>query len=370
MNKQNMQIKFFDFSCEIAEVGDQILDAVKKVIHSGRYILDNEVTAFEKEFAKACACKYAIGVASGTDALFLALKALDIGPGDEVITVANTFAATALSIMYTGATPVFIDIEPRSYLMDPTLIQEAITPNTKAILPVHLYGACANMDKIMEIAAGRNLFVLEDACQAHGALYKNRPAGGMGHLSAFSFYPTKNLGAYGDGGMIITNDTELFKKLTLLRNYGQKDRYTYHIPGYNSRLDEMQAAILRVKLKYLFNWVERRQKIAALYDIGLKDINLVHASMDKTSTHAYHLYVISVEKRDELQVHLKDNGVETLIHYPVLLHKQKAFKKVKVFGQLKHAELRSNQILSLPIHPWLTDDEVHYIIDCVKDFYS
>lgn len=272
--------------------------------------------------------------------------------------------------MYTGATPVFVDIEPHSYLMDPTLIRAAITPNTKAILPVHLYGVCTDMDKIMEIAANHNLYVLEDACQAHGALYKKRPAGGMGHLAAFSFYPTKNLGAYGDGGMITTNDTDLFNKLTLLRNYGQKNRYSYHIPGYNSRLDEMQAAILRVKLKYLFNWVERRQKIADLYDIGLKDINLVKTCTDNASTHAYHLYVISVENRDELQLHLKEHGVETLIHYPVLLHKQKAFKGAKVFGQLKHAELRSNQILSLPIYPWLKDEEVHYIIDGVKDFYS
>ncbi len=369
MNKQNMQIKFFNFSPEISETGDQILNAIKRVISSGQYILGNEVRFFEKEFANACACKHAIGVASGTDALFLALKAIDVGPGDEVITVANTFAATALAIMYTGATPVFIDIEPQSYLINTLLIKEAITPKTKAILPVHLYGACADMDKIMEIAADHNLYVLEDACQAHGALYKKRPAGGMGHLAAFSFYPTKNLGAYGDGGMITTNDTDLFNKLILLRNYGQKDRYSYNIPGYNSRLDEIQAAILRVKLKYLSDWIGRRQKIANLYDIGLSDINLLKPPIDNDSIHTYHLYVISVEQRDELQVHLKDNGVETLIHYPVLLHKQKAFKGAKVCGQLKHAELRSNQILSLPIYPWLKDDQVHYIIDCVRNFY-
>jgi len=370
MNKQNIPIKFFDFSPEISEIGDQIQNAIKRVISSGRYILGNEVIAFEKEFAKACSCKHAIGVASGTDALFLALKAFDVGPGDEVITVANTFAATALAIMYTGATPVFVDIEPQSYIIDTTEIKEAITPKTKVILPVHLYGACADMDKIMEIAANHNLYVLEDACQAHGALYKKRPAGGIGHLAAFSFYPTKNLGAYGDGGMITTNDTDLYNKLVLLRNYGQKDRYSYSIPGYNSRLDEIQAAILNVKLKYLFDWLEKRQRIADLYDIGLSDINLVKTRIDNTSTHAYHLYVISVENRDELQAHLKDNGVETLIHYPVPLHKQKAFKETKVYGQLKHAELRSNQILSLPIYPWLKDEEVNYIIDCVKDFYT
>ncbi len=370
MNKQNMQIKFFDFSPEISEIENQILDAIKKVISSGRYILGNEVIDFEKEFAKACSCKHAIGVASGTDALFLSLKAFDVGPGDEVITVANTFAGTALAIMYTGATPVFVDIEPQSYLINTLLIKEAITPKTKAILPVHLYGACADMDKIMEIAASHNLYVLEDACQAHGALYKKRPAGGMGHLGAFSFYPTKNLGAYGDGGMITTNDTDLFNKLILLRNYGQKDRYSYNIPGYNSRLDEIQAAILRVKLNYLFNWLAKRHKIANLYDIGLNDINLVKTHIDNDSIHAYHLYVISVEQRDELQVHLKDNDVETLIHYPVLLHKQEAFKGAITYGQLKLAELRSNQILSLPIYPWLKDEEVHYIIDCVRNFYS
>jgi len=370
MNKEIISIKFFDFSPEISKIGDQIQNAVKRVISSGRYILGSEVLAFEKEFAQVCSCKHAIGVASGTDALFLALKAFDVEPGDEVITVANTFAATVLAIMYTGAIPVFVDIEPQSYLINTLLIKKAITQKTKVILPVHLYGACADMDKIMEIAASHNLYVLEDACQAHGALYKKRPAGGIGHLAAFSFYPTKNLGAYGDGGMITTNDTDLYNKLDLLRNYGQKDRYSYSIPGYNSRLDEMQAAILRAKLKYFFDWLEKRQRIADLYDIGLSDINLVKTRIDSTSTHAYHLYVISVEKRDELQAHLKDNGVETLIHYPVLLHKQEAFKEAKVYGQLKHAELRSNQILSLPISPWLKDEEVHYIIDCVRDFYS
>jgi len=370
MNRQKKSIKFFDFSPEISEIGDQVHNAMKRVISSGRYILGSETAAFEKEFAQVCSCKHAVGVASGTDALFLALKALNVGPGDEVITVANTFAATALAIMYTGATPVFIDIEPHSHLINTLLIKEAITPQTKVILPVHLYGACADMDKIMEIAARCNFYVIEDACQAHGAIYKKRPAGGIGHLAAFSFYPTKNLGAYGDGGMVTTNDTVLYNKLILLRNYGQKNRYSYSIPGYNSRLDEIQAAVLNVKLKYLFNWLERRQRIADMYDVGLGDINLVKTRTAKTCTHAYHLYVISVEKRDELQVCLKDNGVETLIHYPVLLHKQKAFKKAKVHGQLKHAELRSNQILSLPIYPWLKDDEVHYIIDCVRNFYS
>ena len=370
MNKQNIPIKFFDFSPEISEIGDQIKDAINRVISSGRYILGNEVGSFEKEFAQVCSCKHAVGVASGTDALFIALKAFDVGPGDEVITVSNTFAATALAIMYTGATPVFVDIEPDSHLMNTLLIKDAITPKTKAIIPVHLYGACADMDKIMEIAASHNLYVLEDACQAHGALYKNRPAGGIGHLAAFSFYPTKNLGAYGDGGMITTNDTDLYNKLILLRNYGQKDRYSYNIAGYNSRLDEIQAAILRIKLKYLSEWVEKRQKIANIYDIGLSDINLFKTRIDNSSTHAYHLYVISVEKRDVLQAHLKDNGVETLIHYPVPLHKQKAFEKTKVYGQIGQTELRSNQILSLPIYPWLKDDEVHYIIDCVRDFYS
>lgn len=370
MNNQNIPIKFFDFSPEISEIGDQIKDAINRVIYSDRYILGNEVSAFEKEFSKVCSCKHAVGVASGTDALFLALKAFDVGPGDEVITVANTFAATALAIMYTGATPVFVDIGPNSHLINTLLIEKAITPKTKAIIPVHLYGACADMDKIMAIATDHNLYVLEDACQAHGALYKNRPAGGIGHLAAFSFYPTKNLGAYGDGGMITTNGTDLYNKLILLRNYGQRDRYSYNIPGYNSRLDEIQAAILNEKIKYLSKWVEKRQKIAGIYDIGLSDINLVKTRINFASTHAYHLYVISVEKRDELQAHLKDNGVETLIHYPVPLHKQEAFEEAKVYGQLKQTELRSNQILSLPIYPWLKDEEVHYIIDCVKNFYG
>ena len=237
-----MKIPFSDFSRETDEIGSEIRSALDRVISSNTFVLGNEVKLFEKEFAEFCSCTYGVGLATGTDALFLALKAMGIGPGDEVITVSHTFAATALAIIYTGAAPVFIDIEESSYLMDPSLIEEAVTDKTKAVIPVHLYGMCADMDKIREIASKYNLFVLEDACQAHGALYKGSRAGSLGDAAAFSFYPTKNLGAYGDGGMVTTRDSRLYEKLLLLRNYGQKDRYHYLMVGYNSRLDEIQAA--------------------------------------------------------------------------------------------------------------------------------
>jgi dTDP-4-amino-4,6-dideoxygalactose transaminase len=262
-----------------------------------------------------------------------------------------------------------VDIEKDSHLIDPAAIEDAITKKTRGIIPVHLYGMCADMDRINKIAKKYKLFVLEDACQAHGALYKGKSAGSLGDVAAFSFYPTKNLGAYGDGGCVTTNNEGLYKKVLLLRNYGQTDRYHYEIPGYNSRLDEIQAAILRVKLQHLNNWIEKRRKIAARYDQGLKGINFISEKHAKGSTHVYHLYVIAVEKRDELKKHLADKGIETLIHYPVPLHKQKIFDKARVAGTLENTDTRASQILSLPFHPWLADDEIGYVINAVKVFY-
>jgi len=361
-----MVIDFFDFKREIAAYGGELETALQKVLRSGRYILGEEGARFEQSFAGVCGCGHALGVASGTDALFLALKAFGVGQGDEVITVANTFAATALAIAYTGATPVFVDIEPDSHLINPGCIEAAITDRTKAIIPVHLYGQCADMDAIMAIAHRHGLAVLEDACQAHGALYRGRTAGSLGHAAAFSFYPTKNLGAYGDAGAITTNDKDLYGKLCLLHNYGQTDRYHHILKGYNSRLDELQAALLNAKLKRFMEWTGRRQEIARRYDERLAGINLIPVKLKQGSTHVYHQYVIAVPERDGLQEHLERKGIATLIHYPVPLHKQAAFADAHTAGNLRQTELRASQILSLPIHPWLEDQEVDYIIEAIQ----
>jgi len=366
---RKMAIRFFDFAREIAAIGGEMRSALDRVLDSGRYILGDEVATFEDAFADLCACSFAVGVASGTDALFLALKAYGIGEGDEVITVAHTFAASALAIAYTGATPVFVDIGDTSHLIDPACLEAAVTEKTKAVIPVHLYGQCADMDRIMDIARARSLVVVEDACQAHGARYKGRPAGSLGHAAAFSFYPTKNLGAYGDAGMITTNDADLCKRLRLLRNYGQTDRYHHAIRGYNSRLDEMQAAILKAKLPYLEQWIMRRQEIARQYGEGLRKIELIRPCLAEGSTHVYYLYVLAVKDRDALQTYLEEKGIETLIHYPVPLHRQKAFGNARVSGVLKNTERRVGQILSLPMYPWLRDDEVGYIIEAIKGYY-
>jgi dTDP-4-amino-4,6-dideoxygalactose transaminase len=359
-------IKFFDFSKETAQIGDEIATAVRKVIKSGRFILGPELEAFENEFAEFCSVKHAVGVATGTDALFLSLKAIGIGSGDEVITVANTFAATALAISYTGAKPVFVDINDDGHLIDPEKIEAAITNRTKAIIPVHLYGQCADMDSITAIAKRYNLFVLEDACQAHGALYRGRKAGSLGHAAAFSFYPTKNIGAYGDAGMITTNDAVLFEKLRLYRNYGQTDRYSYTLRGYNSRLDEIQAAILRVKIRHISEWNRKRQKVADLYDRELGGINQIAPGLEPGSMHVYHLYVITLKDRDRLQQHLTSHGIETLIHYPVPLNKQEIFTDSVTLSALVNTEKRCNEILSLPMYPALTTAQVEKVCKAVK----
>ncbi|MBN2297767.1 MAG: DegT/DnrJ/EryC1/StrS family aminotransferase [Deltaproteobacteria bacterium] len=365
-----MKIPFYDFSREQSCIGDDVRSAIDRVLASDRFILGHELALFEKEFARLCSCQYAVGVASGTDALFLALKAMGTGPGDEVITVSHSFAATALAILYTGATPVFVDIEDNSYHMEPNLLKKAITKHTKAVIPVHLYGTCAPMSAINEIAKAHGIYVLEDACQAHGALYKGNPAGSLGDAAAFSFYPTKNLGAYGDAGMITTNDATLYEKLLLLRNYGQRNRYHYEMIGYNSRLDEMQAAILRTKLGSLSRWIQKRQEIALQYDSGIRDIDMQGLSLEKGSTHVYYLYVIAVDDRDDLMTYLSDRGIETLIHYPVPIHMHKPFQDAKIIGQLRNTELRSSQVLSLPLHPFLHDDEIGWIIESVQGYYA
>lgn len=362
-------IPFIDLTREYAEISKEITQAIQRVLKSGWFILGEEVKQFEEEFSKYIGTKYGIGVNSGSDALFLALKALGIGTGDEVITISHTFISTVDSIVRNGAKPVFVDIDPDTYCIDVAKIEERITEKTRAILPVHLYGHPADMEPIMEIAKKYNLWVIEDACQAHGAEYKGKKVGGIGVLGCFSFYPTKNLGAYGDGGIIVTSNEELAEKLKMLRNYGQPQKYYHDFVGINSRLNEIQAAILQVKLKHLDEWNEKRRRVANLYREFLKSSNVIVPVEKEYAKHAYHLYVIRCRERDKLQQYLSERGIETQIHYPIPVHKQKAYLDL-VDAQLPITEKICDEILSLPIYPWLNNDEVSSIAEVIKNAIS
>jgi dTDP-4-amino-4,6-dideoxygalactose transaminase len=365
-------IPFIDLKSEYAEINEEIAQAVQRVIKSGWFILGEEIKKFEEEFSKYIGTKYGIGVNSGSDALFLALKALGIGKGDEVITVSHTFISTVDAIVRNGAKPVFVDIDPDTYCIDATKIEEKITERTRAILPVHLYGHPADMAPIMNIAEKYNLFVIEDACQAHGAEYKGRKVGGLGDLGCFSFYPVKNLGAYGDGGIVVTNNEELAEKLGLLRNYGQPQKYHHDFVGVNSRLDEIQATILQVKLKHLDAWNERRRRVAKLYNELLGDSEIVTPIEKGYAKHIYHLYVIRHKDRNKLQQHLSKKEIQTMIHYPIPVHMQKAYLNLNLgFNvHLPVTEKICNEILSLPMHPGLNDDEVSSIAEVIKNAFS
>lgn len=351
-------IPFTGLSGQYHSIKDDVDSAIKEVMDSGWYILGKHVERFEKNFAHYCQAKYGIGVANGTDAIHLSLLACGIGKGDEVITVANTATPTVLAITYTGAKPVFVDIDPESYTIDVNKIEECITKKTKAILPVHLYGQPADMYPILELAQKYELKVVEDACQAHGAQYKGKKVGAIGDIGCFSFYPTKNLGGYGDGGMAVTNNEELAEKLKMLRNYGMKKQYHSLIKGFNSRLDELQAAILDVKLKKLDEWNEKRRRNARIYDRFLE--NVVKPVEKEYSRHVYHLYVIRCSDRDEMQKKLTDAGVNALIHYPVPVNKQQAFSDYKNIS-LPYTQSYAGQILSLPMYPELTEKEISFV---------
>jgi dTDP-4-amino-4,6-dideoxygalactose transaminase len=345
--------------------------AYHRVMRSGSYILGAEVAAFEQEFAHYCGTKYAVGVASGYDALVLALRALGIGPGDEVITVSHTFISTALAILAVGAKPVFVDIDPRMLLMDCSKINKKITPKTKAILPVHLYGNVVDMDAIMAIARTRHLFVIEDACQAHGSQYRGRYAGSIGDIGCFSFYPSKNLGAIGDGGALITKSSRIARQVKILRNVGQQKKYLHTIQGYNSRLDEMQAAILRVKLHGLNERNRRRRTIADAYRTAFAHLPLRCIEVSPRVTPNYHLFVIEVSCRDELARFLGDRGIETGIHYPIPIHLQPCMK----LPGIRHKDLPVTEacaacVLSLPMFSELKADEIARVIKSVHAFFQ
>lgn len=351
--------------------GGSISKAVERVLESGWYILGRECEAFEEEFADYCGSRYAIGVASGTEAIQLSLMSLSIGRGDDVITAPNTAIPTAMAIAAAGARPRFVDVCADTFNMDISRLEAAITKNTRAIVPVHLYGNPCRMKELMDIARRHNLYIIEDACQAHGAARGSRRTGTFGDLGAFSFYPTKNLGACGDGGAIVTDNKKLAGKLRLMRNYGQKTRYLCEEAGINSRLDEIQAAILRVKLRYLDRFNMRRREIARLYARYLEGVDQIGLPVaDKDAEHVFHLFVVKCSRRNSLMEYLAANNVETQVHYPIPLHLQKAFKGLGYRkGDFPCAEKLSAGILSLPVFPEMKDGEVRRICRLIRNFY-
>lgn len=362
-----MKIDFVDLKKQYLSIKPEIDAAISRVLNNTSFILGKEVEDFEKDFAEFCGTTYAIGVSSGTDALRLSLRALGISSGDEVITVANTFIATTLAISDCGAKPVLVDCNSE-YNIDINKIEAAITPRTKAIIPVHLYGQPADMGPIMKIAEKYNLKVVEDACQAHGAEYKSKKVGNLGHVACFSFYPGKNLGAYGDGGAITTNSSELAEKIMLLREYGQKKKYHHVLKGYNCRLDALQAAILSVKLKYLQDWNQARLEKAVIYTNLLTSLSGIITPKEMPNIKpVYHLYVIRTKERDKLLSILKEHGVSAGIHYPIPIHCQKAYTELGYpAGSFPVAEKYASEIISLPIFPELSFDEIKYIVEILK----
>lgn len=349
---------------------DEIDAAMRRALEKGRYVLGDEVHAFEEEFAAYCGTTYGIGVGSGTEALHLALCACGIGPGDEVITVSHTAVATAAAIELAGATPVFVDIEPNYFTLDPSTLEAAINSRTRAIIPVHIYGQPADMPAILAIAARHGLRVIEDCAQAHGATMGGKRVGSFGDMACFSFYPTKNLGALGDGGMVVTNDPQLADKSRLLREYGWVSRYVSHHKGWNTRLDEIQAAVLRVKLRHLDANNEKRRRLADLYCEGLEGVRpMVLPRSRCESSPVFHLFVVRMEERDRLKEYLERAGIGALIHYPVPVHLQPAYQDFGK-GPLPHTECVAREVLSLPIYPELSATEVktvtEKILECLK----
>lgn len=365
-----MNVPFLDLKAAVDELRADIDASIVKVLNSGQYILGDEVEAFEKEFAKYCEAKYCVGVANGLDALHMVLHSWNIGPGDEVIVPSNTYIATWLAVSYCGAIPVPVEPEEDTYNIDPLKIEAAITSRTKAILPVHLYGQPADLDRIISIARAHDLKILEDGAQAHGAEYKGKKIGCHGDAVTWSFYPGKNLGAIGDGGAITTDDEKLFNDLRALRNYGSTKRYVHEIIGFNSRLDPMQAAILRVKLNHLDDWNNRRKKIASTYSRSLVDTGVTIPFIPSWLSPAWHLYVVQTNKRDALQKYLSEFNIGTLIHYPVPPHLQGAYRSSSKKINLPIAESMANEILSLPIGPHMKDAQVEQVIDAIQSFFK
>jgi len=352
-------IPFVDLQAQYRRIKPEIDDAVLRVLDSAQFILGPAVASFERDFAAFCRTSEAIGVNTGTSALHLALLAAGVGPGDEVITVPFTFVATVAAIEYAGAKPVFVDVERDYWTMDPSKLKAALTPRTKAIVPVHLYGQPADMDPILDFARAHGLVVIEDACQAHGAEYHGRRCGSMGEIGCFSFYPGKNLGAYGEGGAIVTNDPALAKKMRLLRSWGEETRYEHKYRGFNYRMDGVQGAILGVKLRYLEEWSEARRRSAKEYDTQLADSGARLPRERSGARHVYHLYVIRIADRDAWRAKLTDAGVQTGVHYPIPVHLQPAYRDLGYSaGAFPVSERAGTEVLSLPIYPELTREQI------------
>lgn len=356
-------IPFLDLKAQYKQMKPEIDAAVMRVIEGSQFVLGPEVAAFEERFASYCNVKHCLAVSSGTSALHLALLAAGVGPGDEVITVSMTFVATTAAILYSGAKPVYVDVDPVTWTMDPGLIEAAITPQTKAILPVHLHGLMADMDPIMEIARRRNLVVIEDAAQAHGAEYKGRRAGSIGDLGCFSFYPGKNLGAYGEGGAVVSNNGEFAKRVSLQRDWGQESKYNHVVHGYNYRMDGIQGAVLNVKMNYIEAWTEARRSVASIYDHLLDKHLCKRPAPPAHSRHVYHVYAVRLEQRDEAQRVLQAAGIGTGIHYPAPVHLQKAYANLGYCaGDLPVTELLADQFLSVPIYAELRPAQVSEVV--------
>jgi len=363
-----MNVPFLDLKRQYSFIKEELDQAVFSVLSHAKFIMGPEVKAFEEKVAEYCGAKSAIGVASGTDALLLSLRAGGVGSGDEVITTGFSFFATAGVITRLGATPVFVDIDPDTYNMAPDEIKKKITPKTKAIMPVHLYGQCVDMDPITEIAKKHNLKVVEDAAQAIGAKYKGKKAGTFGDFGCFSFFPSKNLGAAGDGGMVVTNDQKMNELLRMLRVHGAKPKYYHSIVGYNSRLDTIQAALLSVKLKYLDRWTEKRREHAEIYNVAFKDLDIVTPKEEEFNYHIYHQYTIAVKNRDGLREVLKENQIGHDVYYPVPLHLQECYRHLGYKeGDLPVIEKKAMEVISLPIYPELTKEEQSFVIETIKE---
>ncbi len=364
-------VPLLDLRLQFGTIANEIRSAIDEVLESQRFILGPVVSAFEREVAAYCGARHAVGVSSGTDALLISLMALGIGRGDEVVTSPYTFFSTAGSISRVGARPVFVDIDPRTFNINPEGIERVISEKTKAILPVHLFGQCAEMDPILELADKHNLRVIEDAAQAVGARYKGRHAGTMGDLGCFSFFPSKNLGGFGDGGMVMTNNPPLAEKVTLLRTHGSKPKYFHSVIGGNFRLDAIQAAVLRVKLPHLDRWTEMRRRNAALYDQLLPPLPVVTPFVEKHNFSTYNQYVIRVQRRDELMSFLKERGIGCEIYYPLPLHLQACYEHLGYRkGDFPESEKAAGESLAIPVFPELTEQQLRYVVQQIAAFHE
>jgi dTDP-4-amino-4,6-dideoxygalactose transaminase len=366
-----MQIDFVDLKRQNKKYWDELMNAIESVVRDANFIQGAKLEKFERDFARFCGKKYSVGLNSGTDALFLALLAYGIGDGDEVITAANSYFASAQTVSQVGAKPILVDVDKESFNIDVDQIKGAITKRTRAIVPVHLYGQPTDMDPIMELAKKHDLIVIEDACQAHGAKYKGKVVP-VGETGAFSFYPGKNLGSFGDGGALVTDSKKIAEKVLYLRNDGSKEKYVHKSLGYKSRLDTLQAAILNVKLKYLNSWTKKRRSAANLYNKYLAGIEQIKTPQEMDyAYHVYHLYVIECPRRNALKKHLANNGVSTVIHYPTPIHLQEAYADQGYRrGSFPVTEKKAKHILSLPMFPEITEKEVIYVTDKIRDFYA